>query len=202
MQGKSDIMTENQKNFYKLVLKIALTYRLSLDNVCLLIGKKPTEENKKNIYYICMQIYEDNFKLKSAYKYLFNFETVNEPYSISKKSFLLASMFFEQYKLASKQKDFESIKKLNYKLIEVDDKFSKLKAGEINTAIPQDITTISKYRLKYAISRKRICEYLDVALRTFINKENEIQDEKLKYKLKLLSEYYYDLVNNDKRNVK
>ena len=61
----------NSNNMYNFIAKMALEFRLSLHNVCRLLGKEPTDANKMEIYH---KIIELNWELdaKNAYSYLFN----------------------------------------------------------------------------------------------------------------------------------
>ena len=191
------------ENLYKLIFKIALTYRLSLENICILLGKEINEENKLEIYNMCMYLFGKQLDLKEAYEYLFNYETVKEPEKISKRSLNLASLFISQYKIALKSEDKEKLKRVYSMLTDIDNKILKLKNREIDSLLTvEEALIISKYRLKYAIARKKISESLDVNLGTLFEREQKVDDEILSYKLNLLSQYHFDIVNNDKRNVK
>lgn len=191
------------ENLYKLIFKMALTYRLSLKNICILLGKEENENNQLEIYNMCLYLFGNNLDLRIAYDFLFNYETINEPEKISKRSLTLASLFLSQYKEAAKSGNKEKLRKVYSSLTEIDNKFLKLKDREIQSTVTEEETLIiAKYRLKYCISQKKISEYLDVQRRTLIMKEKNIEDEILSYKLNLLSNYHFDIVSNDKRNRK
>ena len=57
----------------------------------------------------------------------------------------------------------------------------------------KNVDIITRYRLKYAISRKSICERLNLSYKALQIKEYAIEDEGLKNKLNMLADFYSDL---------
>ena len=185
-----------------LLLNIAFTFRLSLKNLCKLLGRSETEEEQMNLYNEIKENYKENYTLRIAYKYLFNYESKNQSEKESKKAYALGLFFLENYKIAKKEENQVKINKMLNELNKIDNEFNGLKKRTKGDPITlEEILIISKYRLKYAISRESICDYLEISIGAVRHAEEKITDEKLKEKLKNLSEYYLD-VASQKRNVR
>lgn len=187
-------MNEKQRKLYKLVLKIALTYRLSLENICILLGRRPTEENKQEIKEIFDLLFGDNYNLKKCYTVLFEYETYKEPDIISNTSLILAMSFFTKYKNACNNKDTETLKKLTEQLNELDNKIKKIKFRDKYTPLTkEDYETICKYRVKYSISQHKISSDLNIKRDTLRVFETRIKNNRLRYKIDKLTDYYLDI---------
>lgn len=196
-------MDERKKQLYKLIFNMALTYRLSLDNICILLGKEVNETNKKDVYDACMYLYEKNIEIRKAFEYLFNFETLNESKEVSALALDSAKSFMSVYKEACNSGDKDRIRETKSSLLNIDKDFKKIlnMQGQIPLT-KENMLVISKYRIKYGLSRKVISRCIGVHHTNFIRKEQEIEDEIIKNKLKILSEYHLDIVSRDKRNVR
>lgn len=186
-------MDNNKINFYKLILKMALTFRLSLKNICIIIGKEPTEENQKEIYEIFNLLFGSSSKFRIYYRFLFDYETTREPEFISESSLNAATLFFIRYRIATKNNDKETIKKLQEQLDSLDKKVSKLKLRNKDKILTNDdYETIIQYRIKYALSKEKICSYLEIDRDVLRLHENKLENSKLKYKIDQLNEYCLD----------
>lgn len=196
-------MTENQKKYYKLILKIALTYRLSLDNICLLIGKEITKENKdalKNIFYI---ISNEIYTYKRSSIILFDYETINESKIDSNSSFKMALNFYNRYMEANRNKDKEAINELIDELNELDLKIKQIRTRDKAVKLTQDdYDAICRYRIKYSISQKEISECLDIRRETLRAYESRIENSKLQKKLNILNDYYMDVSRKSLKTIK
>lgn len=185
---------ENSRKL-KFFSKIALEYRLSLKNLCKLMGLEPTEENKKIIYDGIISIYslEEPYMVEK-YNYLFNYETVVERDEVSSKSYRSALIFLTRYVNAKKRNNDQAVKDVLKDLTETDRNFKELIKKELKRNLTVDDTiVISKYRIKYCYSRNYISNTLGINRNYLASTEGKIKDDNLKQKLKLLSEYNYDI---------
>ena len=172
---------------------MALTFRLSLKNICIIIGKEPTEENQKEIYEIFNLLFGSSSKFRIYYRFLFDYETTREPEFISESSLNAATLFFIRYRIATKNNDKETIKKLQEQLDSLDKKVSKLKLRNKDKILTNDdYETIIQYRIKYALSKEKICSYLEIDRDVLRLHENKLENSKLKYKIDQLNEYCLD----------
>lgn len=187
------ILMENT-NIYNFLGKVALEYRLSLNNLCKLLGKEPNEELKNELYNAILSTVSPYGKLYNAYKYLFNYETFNESEELSKKSIFVCGIFIRKYHKVVKDANEEEVKKLMNLLNELDLKFQNLVNRKSDYKLTkEDYLVISKYRLKYAISRYKISNSLNIKRHTLTEKEKKIEDPILREKLNLLDEFYKDI---------
>jgi len=185
-----------------LLLNIAFTFRLSLKELCKLLGRSETEEEQINLYNEIKEKYKENFSIRSAYKYLFNYESKNQSEKDAKKAYALGLFFLENYMIAKKEGNKVKINKMLNELNKIDNQFNELKKRKKGEPLTlEEILIISKYRLKYAIPREAACEYLDLTSSSVRHAEEKITDESLNKKLKNLSEYYLDIASK-KRNVR
>ena len=67
---------------------MALEFRLSLDNLCKLLGKEVTEQNKMDIYKAISLIFDNDPDYIEKFKYLFFYETFNEPQTSAKIAYI------------------------------------------------------------------------------------------------------------------
>lgn len=193
---------KDKEHLYKFILRLALTFRLSLKNICKLQGLEPTLENQMKIYNSIDELFSKDIDLKRAYDYLFNYETLNENDKLSIRSLGTANIFLAKYREIAKLGNKDDILKIDSNLEKLDGDFRQLEKGiDISTITDEDIVTISKYRLKYAISRERICDVLGISRDSLALREERLTNEVLKQKLKTLSNFYLDVINM-KRNVK
>lgn len=182
------------KNMWGFWLRVALTFRLSLKNLCKFLGREETEEEALKLYNEFDSAFGENYSLKRAYDYLFNYETVNEPQKISDRSFKLASMFLLNYKMACQKKDKEDIKRIDAELDKLDTKYKKLKKVTYSSSVSEDEALIvSKYRVKYALSRESVCDELGFSYHSMRLREEKLKDEYWKFKVNSLSQYYTDV---------
>ena len=187
-------MNENKKNLYKLVYKMALTYRLSLENVCILLGEEPTEEKKKEVYQNFDLLFGSDPDVRLRYVILFDYETPKETKSQSNSALALATLFFNKYKLACRDNDSIRKRELINELDAIDNKIKKLKKREKGTRLTQeDYIDVIKYRVKYSVSRTHISEMLNIRRDTIKSHEERLPDSPLKQKIDVLSDYYLDI---------
>lgn len=180
---------------YNFIGKIALEYRLSLNSLCKVLGKEPNEELKIELYNAILSTVSSHNPMYDAYKFLFNYETLNESKEVVKYTILNYSAFVNRYNAAKRNNDSEELLNITNELNEVDLKFKKL----INRKVNYDLTTedylvVSKYRLKYAFSRYKVADILNISRDTLTDKEKKIEDPILRKKLNLLDEFYKDII--------
>lgn len=178
------------KNYYNFIGKIALEFRLSLNNLCKLTGKQDTEQNRMDIYNILVQASDKDEDLIKKYNYLFFYEALNEPQNISKISFEKAANYVKRYKQAKKEDNKEKIKELMRELnkTELDFNSTKDKIGRQNLS-DEDVEIISKFRIKNVVSRIGLCEAFGIHRTSLEEREKKLKDEVLKKKLNILGEY-------------
>lgn len=187
-------MNEKQKKFYTLIYMITITYRLSLENVCNLLDKDPTNENKQKMYEIFNLLFESNKYNKQCFNYLFNYETHREPENISNDAITSAYAFYAEYRVACQEKNKEELKRLMKELRKIDYEFKQIMCRDRSLKLTEeDYLIITQYRIKYALSKKTMCELLDVTRDSLRHYENKIIDEKLKYKIEKLNEFCLDM---------
>lgn len=192
----------DKKNLYMFILKLALTFRLSLKNLCKLLGRETTFEEQIRTYNEIEMYFGENLDLKRAYDYLFNYETNSEVGKLSNRALGTVSIFLIKYQEACKSGNKDAILKMNSDLNKIDRSFGELKTKIESPYVTSDeALIISKYRLKYAISRKSICDILGISYKSLVLREEKMSDEVLKYKLGILSDFCQDMFLI-KRNVK
>lgn len=190
------------KNLYSFVLRLALTFRLSLKNVCKILGRNCSNEEQMKLYDEFDELFGNNLNLKKAYNYLFNYETIGETSKLSDRALGMSNMFLLSYKQACKKGSKEDILKIDSKLNKLDRDFENLKRRENNPSVTdEEAIIISKYRVKYALSRECVCDMLGLSYHSLRLREQKLQDEVLKHKLSLLSDFYMNMVTS-KRNVR
>jgi len=188
------------KNTYIFISRIALEFRLSLKNACLILGKDTDEKNRMEVYSNIENAIGTDLETLDKLKYLFFYETLTESENVSKISFTRAVNYIKRYNNAKKSGDKEQIREVMKELKKTEKDFQSIILKIKDKYIGEDeATVIGKYRLKHAISRMRFCEMFDIARSTLEKKEKLISDEILKQKLVLLGEYYDSLGQNGKR---
>lgn len=172
---------------YKFLGLLALEYRLSLNNLCKLIGLADTEENRLEIYNSIKNTAGGDIELLDRYNYLFFTETLNESVGASKVAYMCALNFLRRYRKA----DDENKREVYNDLFKTELKFKEIKhkLGYEKLSV-EEIVIISKYRIKYALSRERFCENHNISWRNLIRREKEIDSAILKNKLDMLAEFY------------
>lgn len=187
-------MDQKQKSLYTLMMKMALTYRLSLNNICILLGKEPTNENKKEVYDIFELLFGNNINLRNCYLFLFNYETYKEPEKISNVALISAYMFLKKYKKASRNHDKEEMRKLISELNDLDNKVKPLKLRDTSKRLlKQDYFNVVDYRIKYSLSVNAVCNILKIKRDTLRDFEKRITNPRLRYKIDKLADYYLDI---------
>ncbi len=194
-------MNKNYNNStYLFVGKMALEFRLSLNNVCKLLGWEQTEENGIKFYTIIEKLIGSNSELLAKYKYLFFVETCSESEKASRIEYMTALNFLNRYKKATKDNDMVLIEKLNSELERTEINFKntllKLKESKLDN---EDIVAISKYRVKNAIAREPLCQIYGIGIRALINGEKNLQSNILKEKIETLSTYLSSVYLHSKR---
>lgn len=178
-------MNDNQKNFYTWILKIALEYRLSLENICIILGVEATKENQEKMYNIFDELFGLNTDLKGIYDLLFKYETKNELEETSLNALNLGFLAFHQYQIALKNNDTSKLNDLKNQLNDLDNKIKKIKDGYQLTY--DDYLNIVKYRIKYSLSRAEICKMLNISGESLIRFEVGLENEELNNKLSILN---------------
>ena len=189
----------NNKNMYDFVSKIALEYRLSLSNVCKLLGKEPTDKNKMEVYEIITSpIVADDVRI--AYDYLFNYETVNEDENSSALALSKALIFLKRYTKAQKSKNVEEVKLILKELTRTEEAYTKVRnKKDFSNMTEEEITAVARYRIKFCVSKLRMTNILDVGKGFITRNEEKITDRRLQEKLQLLNDFYEDLyIKNNK----
>ena len=82
---------------YGLIGEIALESRLSLNNLCKLINKEATEDNKKDLYNKVIENFKSDDDKIEIYQYLFFNETVSQSQIESSESYRRALILFSKY---------------------------------------------------------------------------------------------------------
>lgn len=188
------------KRLYSLIGQLALNYRLSLSNVCRLLGKNTDDKTRMEVYETILSITEDR-DARDAYDFLFNYETVNESQKNSSLAFTKAAMFLKKYINAQKTNNKEEINALNGELVKIEKDFNQLffdykNVKETKTPSSEEITIISRYRLKHRISQMQMSKNLGISREVVSNAEKKITDPLLMEKLQLLSDYFQDSTVN------
>lgn len=188
-------------SIYKFVAKMALEYRLSLENICKLLKLEPTQENKNKVYEIIMELNKDNYELTEAYKYLFNFETINESAEVSSKSYSKAVWFLMQYNDAKKRGDTDRVDRVINLLNKTNKDLEQLmKKGLPNRLTEEEISIISKYRIKYGISRSEFSNISGINKDRIARHERKIQDPVLRKKVDRLLDYHASILIQNHRS--
>ena len=187
---------------YDFVAKIALEYRLSLSNVCKLLGKEPNDKNKLEVYEIITSpIAADDLKL--AYDYLFNYETVNEDEKSSSLALSKALIFLKRYTKAQKSGNTEEARLILKELTKTEEAYAKVRnKKDFTNMTEEEIVAVARYRLKYCISKVRMTNILDVGKGFITRNEEKITDYRLQEKLQLLNNFYEDLYTKNNKSKK
>lgn len=191
---KSDI--EKEAKLYVLVANIALEFRVSLNNLCKLIGKEDNEQNRLYIYQkIVEYVIKKDSDLTSQYNYLFFHETLNEPKNISNNSYNKVIEYLKRRKKAIKSGNREELIKISRELKKTEIDFAiLLKKNKSESLSDEDINTIAKYRIKRCLTQKKFYINYNLISRSNLSKrEKMIESEDLKYKINILNEYFYDI---------
>jgi len=184
------------KELYNYVGKIALEFRLSLDNVCKIMGKEPTEENKMEIYKNIEEVSRRDYDLIKEYKYLFFYETFNESDNVAMIAYVKAANFIGRYNRAKKEGNEELATKTLLELSRTDNEFNQIKSKIGKQALTEkDVEIITRYRIKHAISRIAFCEQYGISRTSFEKRDRNISNSLLKKKLDILSEFLLSIEN-------
>ena len=184
-------------NMYNFIGKVALEYRLSLENICKLLKKEPTEENKKMIYESIMKTCSKRSELIRSYRFLFNYETINEDQKVSEKELSDAKTFIAEYNAAKKTNNDAIVRFVSKKLTRTDRDFKAITQKDLSKPLsPSEAYAIAKYRIKYCISKEAMTEIINIGDDKIRLGESKIADEILQKKLKLLSDYLMSLELN------
>ncbi len=184
-----------KQNFYALILKMALEYRLSLENLCIILGIEATQDNQEKIYNIFEALFNKNTDLKVLYDFLFMNETKNEEDETSLQALNAGYLFFSKYKIANKNRDNEMINELMTELDSLDSRIKSLKNRNNEYELTDnDYLDIFKYKVKYCLSRAELSNILNISSAELIKKELGVTDKKLKRKLNLLNKKQIDIV--------
>lgn len=188
-------MNQLQMDFYVFILKMALEYRLSLENLCIILGIEAHEENQKEIYNIFDELFGKNTDLKLLYDFLFKCETIKENEATSLDALNSGYLFFYKYKIAHKNRDNSKIQEIENELNSLDNRINLLKNRDVNMELTdEDYLDIFKYKLKYCLSRSELSKLLNISSSELIRKELQLNDKKLIQKLNTLNQNQLDIV--------
>lgn len=186
---------ENKK-LYNLIGDMALEFRLSLRNICKLLGKEPTEENRMAIYQSIIQAKNNDKDITSKFKYLFFYETINEQQNASRISYTKAVNYIKRYnkiaKEGTREQKVEILSELNK--TERDLQNLKYKLGN-ETLNAEEILIVSKYRIKHVMSRHWFSQYFNVSESSLRRAEVKLESNIIKSKLDTLNEYYLTITS-------
>ena len=187
----------NNLSKYGFLGKLALEYRLSLTNLCRLIGLEETDENKMLIYNSIIETCNRDMDLIREYKYLFNYETLNEKDNASYLAMTKATLFLKKYNKAKQEKNEVAIKDLITALNKTDNDFKALLKRDMQKLFIEDeMVIISKYRLKHALSKSSIGTIMGIKRDRITLGESKIQNSIIKDKLDILQEYNFDVYSD------
>ncbi len=176
---------------YIFIAKMALEFRLSLDNLCKLLGREINENMKMDLYKN-IELTIPEFYMQEKYKYLFFYETLHEEESVSKIAYERALNFLKRYKKASKEGK-EEVNKILSELSKTDKDFQKIKLKPDKTNLSdEEIEIVTRYRVKYSMPRKDFAEYYGFSSRSLEKRDRNVKDETLKKKVQILGEYFMD----------
>lgn len=181
-------MNDNKKDFYTWILKIALEYRLSLENICIILGIEATEKNQEKMYNIFNELFGLNTDLKGVYDILFKYETKNELEETSLNALNSGFLAFYQYQIALRNNDTFKLESLKNQLNILDNKIKELKNRDTSYELSyDDYLNITKYRIKYSLSKSEICKMLNISNESLIRFEVELENDELNNKLSILN---------------
>ena len=190
------------KEMYDFLLKLALRFRLSLKQLCELLGRPTTIEEQDKLFNEIDQLYGRHFELRVAYVYLFHHECAKDTLSSKGKKQFLANIFLNKYMNACRENNKEEINKLNYELLKLDEEFKKIREKSKGQSLTKEEGEIvAKYRLKYAISREDVSYILGINSSGYRSIERSFKDINLRNKLTLLNEYYMNINAEKKRRI-
>lgn len=176
---------------YIFIAKMALEFRLSLDNLCKLLGKEINEDIKMDLYKN-IESTTPEFYMQEKYRYLFFYETLNEEESISKVAYERALNFLKRYKKALNEGK-EAVNEILSELSKTDKDFQKIKSKPDKTNLSdEEIEIVTRYRVKYSMPRKNFSEYYGFSSRSLEVRDRNVKDEILKKKVQILGEYFTD----------
>lgn len=169
---------DNEKKL-RFAKKVALEYRLSLTNICKLLNTDATEENLKEMYEALLNTCHGQDE-QTAFTWLIT-ETTGESEKDSKVMYLTATTMLDHCKKAIKSRDKKQIDEAFGRLFKTDYNFKTL-AKKLNSRniSEKDIAIISKYRIKYALSKSQIASEMGIDRDTIARNEKKyiLENEK------------------------
>lgn len=173
---------------YGIIAGMALEYRLSLANLCKILGKQPTEAEQLNIYEKIKKVV-NRYTLEKC-DYLFFHETANESSRAALVAYTVGSNFIRRYTKAIKDGDEEKVNELKNELHKTDNDFKELKTRlhDDNLTL-EDIQIISKYRIRHIYSRESFARDHELSDRTLSRLEKKLESNILKEKIEKLSDF-------------
>ena len=182
------------KKLYIFIGKMALEFRLSLDNVCKILGKENNETIKLEIYKNICDSIDNNYEILDKFKYLFFCETINERETVSRISYERAANFIKRYNKLTKEGTKEEIITILEELNKTEKDFEKVKnkLGKENLT-KEEIDIITRYRIKNVIPRSSFSQYYGINRTSLEKRDKFTTNEILRDKLELLSGYFYDI---------
>lgn len=188
------------KSLYKeelrMVLNLALEFRLSLKSICLFFNAEPTDDNQL-LFYNEIINNANNLIKTEEFKYL-SYETACESDKDSKVSLNLAKLFYKKYLIALNNYRNDKTKKGQYELAlsninYTDTEFKKIKAKGFQNITEKDVVIIAKYRIKHVISKMEFAKEFNVGRDTITRWEKLITDPRLQEKISILNDYNCNL---------
>lgn len=180
---------------YAFLGKVALEFRVSLDNLCKFLGKENTEEEKMQIYTNIIGTISDR-DIKEKFHYMFFEETYNEPENISQISYAKMINFFKRYVKAELEEKSKILKELRKTEDDLDS--IKHKLGN-QTLTEEEINIVSRYRIKHVISRITFSKLFDVSNSSLRDAEKKSNNSYINAKLDILREFYSSFIPSNRR---
>lgn len=188
------------KNLYKeelkMVLNLALEFRLSLKNICLFFNAQPTDNNQLLFYNEIIKN-AGNLEKIDEFKYLI-YETACESDRDYKVPLSLAKLFYKKYAIALNNYRNDETKKGQYELAlsninHTDIEFKKIVSKGFQSITEKDATIIAKYRIKHVISKMEFAKEFYISRDTVTRWESLITDARLQEKIRILNDYNHNL---------
>ena len=181
-----------EKNI-RVLLLLALEYRLSLNVLSHIVYNDVSEEHKEEIYEKCFnECKKISPNMERACHYLFKVETKDELPEHTKKNLDIASSYLKLYeKIKSKEQnttDEKEKQELKLKRDEIlrptDINFKKLKLKTYDPLNNALAFKISKYRLKYALTRYEVATLIYEDYKEFLENSYDLYDDEYDASLK------------------
>lgn len=177
-------MEKISKENLKLIMTLALEFRLSLKNICRFLKVESTDENQILYYDELIKNAGDVSKVEE-FKYLV-YETTNEPLKDSNIAYNLALLYYLKYVTAKNSGNSIDI---NFTDIE----FKKIMARGFKSITERDAEIIAKFRIKHLFSKANFSNDFNINRNTLTRWEKMITNPRIIHKLDILNDYNHML---------